>query len=134
MPLFRRKAPDPEAQAIRAEFTAVAVEVDAAQRALLAAIPRPRDEGVPLAEALLSFDQAIARARAALEPLDDAQVWAACGAALDEAATLAGHLRLEPAELTFEALNARVGDVLHPLEIFADVERALRRGEMPRIG
>lgn len=34
---------------------------------------------------------------------------------------------LDAGPLSFEALNARVGDVLHPLEELADAERQLRR-------
>lgn len=125
MPLFRRRERDPAAVAARAAFDAVAVHVDAAQRALLAAIPSARDPGVPLAQALAEFGKHLARATDALAHLNHERT--KLTEALAAARAHAENLRLGPEPAGFEALNARVGDVLHPLEAFADVERALRR-------
>jgi hypothetical protein len=129
MPPFRRER-DPDADRIRSAFAAVATHVDAAQRALLAAIPTSRDPGIPLAQALAGLGTHLADAEAAmpgwLGPATRAG-WEACDAALTSARAEAERLRLEPDGLGFEALNARVGDVLHPLETFADAERAIRR-------
>lgn len=132
MRLFRRASPDPVLEAARAGFAEVAARVDTAQRALLAAIPSPRDDGVPLAEALNAFKVALADVADPLErwSAPDQTLGIACRKALDEAATVAEALRMEPASLTFEQLNARVSDVLYPLEVFAEIERALRRGEL----
>lgn len=130
MPVFRRRAPDPAVEALRRAFGRSAASVEAAQRALLAAIPTARDQGVPLAQALAAFAGHLDEARAAMDGWrDDALVheWTKCADAIESARAEAARLRLEPGTLGFESLNARVGDVLHPLETFADVERALRR-------
>ncbi len=123
---FRRRS----AHAALPAFLKTAESVDAAQRALLAAVPTPRDDGIPLADAIATFQRRLDQADA-LMPL-----WAAagiedlhlrCGRALVAARTEADRLRLEPKPLNFESLNTRLGDVLHPLEEFADAEKALRR-------
>jgi hypothetical protein len=131
MPLFGRREPDPTVAAARAAFDQVAVHVDAAQRALLTAIPTSRDPGIPLAQALAEFGRHLARATEALEDWpgvpEGAHEGTKCSEALAAARGEAERLRLGPEPSGFEALNARVGDVLHPLEALADVERALRR-------
>lgn len=103
--------------------------VEAAQRALLAAIPTSRDPGVPLPDALQAFRARLDDAAAAM-PAWRAEAlmheWTSCSEALAAARAEAERLAGEPPGLGFEALNARVGDVLHPLETFADVERTLR--------
>lgn len=127
---FLRRKRDPAFDDIRERFGRVAVHVDAAQRALLAAIPTARDEGVPLAQALAGFSQRLAEANGAMSSWHDERIaheWTKCAEAVARARAEAERLRLEPVDLGFEALNARVGDVLHPLEVFADVERDLRR-------
>lgn len=128
--MFRRRGPNLELEAIRAAFDLVAVEVDAAQRALLAAIPTSRDPGVPLGQALVAFTQRLDAARRAMPGWRSdvvADQWGHCDLALVEARRLAEQLRLEDSPLGFEALNARVGDILDPLEVVADTERDLRR-------
>ena len=130
MALFRRRRPDPALDEVRAAFGTVAAHVDAAQRSLLAAIPTSRDEGIPLAQALAAFNDNIGRAAAGMAAWREDRVlheWTRCEDALRAAREEAERLRLEPRVLEFEELNGRVGDVLHPLEEFADVERALRR-------
>jgi hypothetical protein len=127
--MFKRRRIDPErARALQA-FERAAVHVDAAQRALLAAIPTSRDPGIPLALALAELSARLGEAAAAMPAWrapghEDA--WQRCAHSLEQARAEAERLRLQPDELGFEALNARVGDVLHPLEAFADAERALR--------
>jgi hypothetical protein len=126
----RRGAPDPQAGRIRAAFDGVADHIVSAQRALLAAIPTPRDEGVPLAQALAAFGEHLRRAEAAMPSWRAESVlheWTTCSRALGEARAEAERLRVTPQDLGFERLNERVGDVLHPLETFGDAERALRR-------
>lgn len=126
MRLLRRRQPD----AIMPLFAALAERLEAAQRALLAAIPTARDAGLPLAEAIGAFgewlDQVETMMPAWREPRTE-DVWARCEDALARSRTEAERLRLEPSPLGFEELNARVGDVLHPLEEFAEAERAIRR-------
>jgi hypothetical protein len=105
--------------------------LDSAQRALLAAVPTSRDQGVPLDEALSTFlsglaetDEAMQAWRApATEPL-----WERCREALAQARAAAERLAGDATRTTvgFEALNARLGDVLSPLEEFADVAASLR--------
>lgn len=116
--------------AARAAFDRAASAVAAAQRALLAAIPTSRDPGIPLAQALAEFGKLLDNATATLAEWRDeapAHEWTKCATALACARREAARLRLEPGALDFEGLNARVGDVLHPLEAFAEVERAVRR-------
>lgn len=109
----------------------MAAALDAAQRALLAAIPTARDPGVPLAQAIAAFEEGLREAETLMPPWRTPGTQAShdrCAQALVQARREAERLRLEPGRLEFEALNARIGDVLHPLEVFADAERALRRG------
>jgi hypothetical protein len=128
--VLRKRKPDPHLAAIRREFSIVAAHVDRAQRAMLASIPTSRDPGIPVAQALKGFGAALDDAAGAMAAWQDerlAEDWTRCSDALREARDEAGKLRLNAGELTFEQLNARVGDVLYPLETFADVERNLRR-------
>lgn len=125
--MFRRRTPNPALE----PFLHMASALDAAQRGLLAAVPAPRDDGIPLAEAIASFERGLTETEARMpgwRTEETASMHEECSAALREARAEAERLRLEPGRLTFETLNARIGDVLHPLEIFADTERALRRG------
>lgn len=126
----RRARPDPEREAAQRAFESLAEPLDAAQRALLAVIPTSRDPGIPLAQGLAAFEagarEALARMPAWRRDAVERE-WLACREALERALAEAERLRLEPAELDFEALNARVGDVLAPLEAFADAERRLRK-------
>jgi hypothetical protein len=132
VPLFRRKAAtDPVIEA----FGLVAERIDAAQRSLLAAIPTARDPGIPLAEALAAFEMQLTETEGLMPAWRGAQTAEAhdrCTQALRSARAEAQRLRLEAGTLGFEALNARVGDVLHSLDEFADAERALRRGKGAR--
>jgi hypothetical protein len=124
VPLFRRKTANPVADA----FGLVAARLDAAQRALLAAIPTSRDPGILLADALSLFEAGLTEAEALMPAWRSEQTALdhdRCTLALRNARAEAERLRLDTAPLEFEALNARIGDVLHPLEEFADAERAL---------
>lgn len=131
MPLFRRRAPDPARAALLEAFDLVATPVEAAQRALLAAVPTFRDDGAPLAYALADFQSHLAEAQMQLQAwsaLAPASLGARCAEALVEAGAEAERLRTEPGELVFEALNGRLGDILFHLETFADVETEIREG------
>ncbi|MCA1830161.1 MAG: hypothetical protein ABR552_09150 [Actinomycetota bacterium] len=128
MPLLRRRA-DPARERLRAGFRATVTHVDAAQRALIAAVPMSRDPGVPLAQAIEDMSRHLDAATTALESWHDIEQvheWTKCRAAILEAR--AGLETLDPEEeMGFEALNARIGEVIAPLDIFADVSAALRR-------
>ena len=124
MPLFRRR----QDRALDA-FDHLAERLDVAQRSLLAAIPRSRDPGIPLADALALFETGLDEVeelmpawRGAAQP----ERFERCVTALAGARAEAERLRLDARPLEFEALNARVGDVLHPLEEFAQAEREMR--------
>jgi len=128
--MFRKRARDQLPDEIRRGFAISARLVDEAQRALIAAVPTSRNPGAPLGDALEAF-------LTALRTLDDsmpawrderlAHEWTKCSDGIREARAHAEALQRNDAELTFEQLNASVGDVLYPLEAFADAERDLRR-------
>ena len=128
--MFRKRAPDPLPEGIRHAFSVAAGLVGEAQRALIAAIPTARHQGVPLATALDAFLIALQTLDDAMPAWRDAQAaheWTKCSEGIREARAQAVALMHTDAGLTFEQLNARVGDVLYPLEAFADAERDLRR-------
>jgi len=128
--MFKRKKTDALPDEIRRAFMRSAVLVEETQRALIAAIPTSRDPGIPLHEAIDAFTRALEIARGSVAAWRDerlAHEWTKCSQALDEARRLSEGLRLAAGGLTFEQLNARVGDVLYPLETFADVEAEIRR-------
>ena len=56
-----------------------------------------------------------------------AHEWTKCSEAIEEAREAAQRLKSLNVELTFEQLNAQIGDVLYPLEAFVDAESSLRR-------
>lgn len=129
MALFRRKASDPTQRAAREAFLRIAVMLDTAQRALLSTVPTARSAGTPLAEALDDFIGRLSGIEAEMPEWRTDQTeepWTRCSEALVLARAEAERLRAEPGRLGFEALNARLGDVISPLEEFADVARALR--------
>ena len=104
--------------------------IDQAQRSLIAAVPTSRDPGVPLREALDSFLEELTAAAAAMPTWHDERVaheWTKCSAGIAEARAAAERLKDLNVELTFEQLNAQIGDVLYSLEAFVDAERGLRR-------
>lgn len=130
MTLFRRRPSDPALDAARDAFRRVAAELDATQRALLAAVPTSRDPGTPLGEALDAFEAGLARVEALMPGWRHASTeaaWARCAEAVLQARRQADAVRAEGGTLGFEALNARLGDVIAPLEEFADAGDELRR-------
>lgn len=132
MALFRRKPANPEAVAAREAFRRVAAELDAAQRTLLSAVPTARDSGTPLATALDGFLAGLDRAATTMPgwrtPRTEV-LWIRCSAALERSHVEAERMRSDPTtdSLGFEALNARLGDLVSPLEEFADVASDIRR-------
>jgi len=128
---FRRRTPDPAVAEARAAFRRVTALLDSAQRSLLAAVPTSRDPGVPLAEAIAAFLDGLTAADEAMtgwraEPTQ--ALWERCRSSLLEARAKADKLGRTAggSPLDFESLNARLGEVLSPLEEFAEVAAALR--------
>lgn len=127
----RRRSSDPDREAILSGFLPIGDHVEAAQKALLLAIPTFRSDGIPIGLALAEFMSRLDEATSALV------TWAApeslierCREAIESAQGEARKLRLDKGDLAFESLNARVGDILYPLESIADLEVELR--ERPR--
>ena len=128
--MFRKSAADPLPDTIRRAFAVAAGLVDEAQRALIAAVPTSRNPGVPLADALDAFIAVLGALDDAMPAWRDerlAHEWTKCSDGIGQSRDQAEALRQQDAELTFEQLNSRVGDVLYPLEAFADAERDVRR-------
>lgn len=113
----RRALPEP--------FAIATSEIAAAQHALLAAVPRPRDDGVPLGVALVAFGAALRRAYDALGNWDDPAA-AEVRASIVAARSAGEDLRLRPGTLPFADLNEAIGEVLAPLEDVVEVERRFR--------
>ena len=130
MALFRRTPADAELTRIKEAFRRVASELDVAQRALLAAVPTARHPGDPLPNALDAFLTGLTHAENQMvgwrTPRTE-DLWLRCSAALTEARAEVLRLRSEPGDLGFEALNARLGDIIAVLEEFADAAAAIRR-------
>jgi hypothetical protein len=128
--MFRKRPKDTLPGDIRRAFSVAAGLVGEAQRALIAAVPTSRDPGMPLADALEAFLAALRNLDGAMPAWRDDRVaheWTKCSDGIRESRIQAERLQKHDAELTFEQLNARVGDVLYPLEAFADAECDLRR-------
>jgi hypothetical protein len=128
--MFRKRRSDPLPETTRRAFAVAAGLVDEAQRALIAAVPTSRNPGVPLAGALDAFIAALSALDDAMPAWRDERVaheWTKCAEGIREARSQAMALQSIDVELTFEQLNARVGDVLYPLEAFADADRDIRR-------
>ncbi|MCA1834222.1 MAG: hypothetical protein ABR548_01025 [Actinomycetota bacterium] len=134
MALFRRKLEAPELIDARIAFDELARALDAAQRMLLLAVPTSRHPGAPLSEALDSFEAGIGevvRLMPGWRTRSTEVLWKTCELALATSRAEAAALRSKrPGPTEFEALNARIGDVLAPLEHFADAERFIKGRRM----
>lgn len=127
MALFRRKPIDPARAAVLRGFEPIGDAVEAAQQALLRAVPTFRDDGIAIGFALAAFTEHLDHAERALAHWDvSPDIAARCGEAIEAAREEATKLRLETNALVFEALNGRIGDILFPLETVADIETELR--------
>jgi len=125
--LFRRKPIDPARAAVLRGFEPFGAAVEAAQQALLRAVPTFRDDGIAIGLALAAFSEHLDEAERALAQWQASpDITARCGEAIQAARAEATKLRLEPNDLVFEALNGRLGDILYPLETVADIETELR--------
>ena len=94
-----------------------------AKEALVAAVPSARRPGHPLAEALFEFERRLGAAAAGMPAWRHDSVeeyWMGCRGAIEEARRRAELLRLEAPDLGFEALLARISELLDPLEPFEE--------------
>jgi hypothetical protein len=125
----RRPVP-PDAALIRPAFEAVLGRVEAAKAALVAAVPTARVEGRPLADAVLGFEEEL---RAALSGMDawrrkeHEPLWRDCRDGIEDALRRAERARVVAPALDFEALVDLIGEMMAPLDPFADAERTLGR-------
>ncbi len=118
--MFRRTPRDPA-------FQVVLDHVERAKAALLAAVPSPRGRvGLPLAEALLGFEEGLLRARTASAGWEGAGR-GSCEAALEASLAAAERLRLEAPSLDYETMVYALDDLIAPLGAFAEADRAERR-------
>jgi hypothetical protein len=128
--VFRRRprpSLDPEAAAGAAAFRRTLDDVERAKQSLVAAVPRGRGAGVPLAEALAGFEVGLADARAASASWRSEAVepeWRLCEDALTESERRAELLRLEASPEGYEELAPLLAELMEPLEAF---EAALAR-------
>ena len=110
-------------------FRSVLAAVEEAKAAAVSAVPNPRGQARPLAEALFEFEEDLREARSRIESwTDTGPQRLACEAGLDEAFRRAEQLRLEAPELTYETLLTRVAELIDPLESFGDAARSLPGG------
>lgn len=133
MILRRRRLPEHLAGPHR-EFQALVPALERAKAALTESVPGTRLPGIPLAETLIRFEEALRTVRGGMDAwrspeLED--VWLTSSAGLEEALELGERVRLRaPEPAGFEDLVALIGDLLAPLEVFgaaAERFRALRR-------
>ena len=128
--MFRKRTKTSVPDGIGRAFAVATGLVAEAQRTLLDAIPTSRHPGVPLQEALVTFISALEAAGRAMPAWHDETTrheWTMCSEGIADARAQAHDLQRRNADLTFEQLNTVIGDVLYPLEVFADAERDLRR-------
>lgn len=97
--------------------------VEEAKETLSAAAPGGRAAGVPLAEALAGFEQGLREAYASMPSWRRPQVmeaWTACRLSLEEAGRRAERFRLADPPEGYEQLYGELGDLMEPLDAFAD--------------
>jgi hypothetical protein len=132
MPLFRRTtsrqfAPEFEKTQRAFEFTLRLVED--AKSSLVLSVRSGRIQGVPLASALAAFEEGLGEASDSMPPWRRAETeehWLACEGALGESLRRAGDLRMERSPEIYEELIGEVGELLDPLDVFADASTAVR--------
>jgi hypothetical protein len=120
-----REEPPPTA------FQVTVLAVERAKDALIAAVPSPRGkQRRTVAEAVVEFEAAIRETSTMMDRWRRAEIeseWWACAEGIDEALRRAERLRLEAPPLDYEGLVAALGELIAPLEAFADAERRLGR-------
>lgn len=138
MNLRRRtpELPDTHRAAWRA-FIGCAGVVEGGRRMLLATLPVGRVEPTPIGLGVDAMARAIADTRGGMDawrlPVLEAQ-WQECAASLDEAAAGLDTIREVAAGTSeLEELQIAVMDVVDPLAVYGDAERAWRRAwRIPR--
>jgi hypothetical protein len=125
----RRAAGDPSVEARKASdaFRTVVDLVEEAKASLVAAVPRRRGAGAPLAEAVAGFEERLRAASYRMAPwrIDVVRAeWDACSEALRESLRRAEALRLTGSPTGYEELAPALAGLMEPLEAF---EAALRR-------
>ena len=132
--LFRRKRLPDELQEPLEGLRAVAVEIEAAKRAMTGTVPSTRSAGTPLAEGIHELERRLGATRELMPLWRHASLeeeWQACDEGILESQDRARQLREDPPELAgFEGLIWAVDRLLEPLEAFeaaADRFRTLRR-------
>ncbi len=132
MPLFRRTARAivvPQfAETLRA-FGVTLQHVEEAKAALVRSVRSGRIQGIPLAAGLSSFEDGLRLASGSMPAWrrpETEEHWRRCERALSDALQRAHRLRLERSPELYEELIGEVGDLLDPLEAFADAAAGLR--------
>jgi hypothetical protein len=98
-------------------FRSVLAAVEEAKEAAISAVPNPRGQARPLAEALFEFEQRLdeARARMASWPGGGPER-AVCERGLDESLRRVEVLRVGAPELTYESLLSEIAELIDPLD------------------
>ena len=127
----RRRRPKGSQQVHRAgaAFRDVMGHVDEAKATLLLGVPGGRTARIPLAEALVGFEQGLRDARAGMASWRVGAVeaeWMSCAKALDRAAERAERLRLEVPTDAYEELVSLLDELLDPLDAFGAAASRLR--------
>jgi hypothetical protein len=132
--VFRRKRLPDELQEPLEGLRAVAVEIEAAKRAMTGTVPSTRSAGTPLAEGIHELEQRLTVAQELMPTWRHTSLekeWQASDEGIRESLDRARRLREDPPELAgFEGLIWAVDRLLEPLEAFeaaADRFRTLRR-------
>jgi hypothetical protein len=136
--VFRRK-PDLPTDHLDAwwSFLDCAEVIEGGRRVLLGVLPTGRVEPAPIAVGTDALRRAIVDARVWMprwQLTELADEWGDCVAALDESeAALAEVDQVAGETRELEELLGSVQDVIEPLDVFADAERAFRRRwKLPR--
>ena len=127
-PFARNAAPSEFADAVRA-FDVTLRHVEDAKQSLVLAVRSGRVEGIPLANGLAMFEDAVRRAVASMPAWRRPEIeeqWQQCVRALADALERAERLRLEGSPAIYEELIGEVGDLLDPLEAFAGASASVR--------
>lgn len=132
MPLRNRRPPLPEDRvAAWQAFLDCAAVIEGGRRTLLGTLPVGRVEHTPIGLGVDAMAAALVDARTWMarwrvpELVED---WETCASVLDEAEQGLPTVRAVAASTgELEELQGAVGDVIEPLDAFADAERAWRR-------
>ena len=127
--LFSRDASASEFADTVCAFDVTLGHVEDAKESLVLAVRSGRVEGIPLANGLAMFEEELRAAAASMSAwrrLETEEQWERCERALGDALQLAERLRLEGSPAIYEELIGELGDLLDPLEAFADASAFVR--------